>query len=346
MRTLARDDLQRWIDPGWREMLLAWWEGYDADRLSRAARDARAARAARAAKARAAARVSPAASPSATAHDALALSLAEARALETAQLDTRGLPVWSVERVQGAERLWGTDCIYPGEVEDAVDAVRPLALAPRKTVLDVSAGLGGRARALAGSFDAAVTGLETSPVLAHLAMARSRVAGMARDASVTVYDPATIKHDAVYDLVIGDRILHRIHQKEAFLDNLQAWTKGAGTVLLDDYVVEGTPSSWEVWNEWRHQEPIDVHPWTRQRLAEELVQRNLDLRMVEDRTAAHRGRILARIRALGDELDTGAAVDGPVLNGLHRELGLWWNRLRVLGAGLSLFRFVVHKPQE
>lgn len=340
---MSGQDLERWADPSWRDCLVAWWQGYDVDELRQAARVARSQRGR---PARAAASQIRVPSPSAASVGGLADEFANAKALEMAQCDARGRPVWSIDRVRGAERLWGRDAVGPDDVEGAIDAVRPFALSPSKTVLDLSAGLGGRARALAGSYDTWVTGLEPSPVLASLAMARSNVAGMANKASVTVYDPEVLHHDGRYDLIIGDRVLHRIRQKEAFLDQLRLYTKGAGTMLIDDYVVEGSPVSWEQWNDWRREEPIEVHPWPRQRLSEELLQRNLDLRSVVDLTPAHRSHILARIRALGDELATSQTPDGGVLIGLERELSLWWNRLRVLGSGLSLFRFEVHKPQE
>lgn len=325
---------------------MAWWEGYDVAGLRRAARSAQSKRKRVMRAAVSQLHATPAASSAVPAPASGADEFANARSLEMTQCDARGRPVWSVERVRGAERLWGRDAIGPDDAGDAVEAVKPFALSPSKTVLDLSAGLGGRARALAGSYDTWVTGLEPSPVLASLAMDRSNAAGMANKASVTVYDPESLHHDGCYDLIIGDRVLHKIRQKEAFLDQLRTNTKGAGTMMIDDYVVEGSPVSWEQWNDWRREEPIEVHPWPRQRLSEELLQRNLDLRSVVDLTHTHRDHILARIRALGTELETSQSPDSGVMIGLERELSLWWSRLRVLGSGLSLFRFVVHKPQE
>lgn len=331
----SRRDLERWVAPGWRERLLAWWEGYDVERMRRVAADARAAESRRRSRERGAATstVAPVVDP-----------FVAARALEASQLDREGRPVWSVERVRGAERIWGRDLIGPGDIPWSVESVRSFGLSPAKSVLDLTAGLGGRARALVGSYDTWVTGLESSPVLASVAMERSKLAGLAKKAPVTLYDPETLCQPGVFDLVIGDRILHRVRDKAYFLDQLQTCTKEQGALLLYDYVIEGTPRSWDEWNAWRQREPIEVHPWTCRRLSDELVQRNLDVRLAEDLTSQHREQIIARIRALGAELESGGAEDDGMVSGLSRELSVWWHRLRVLGSGLNLFRFVVYKP--
>lgn len=328
---MLQRDLERWLDPGWRDWLIAWWEGYDLSSMRQKALFVREEQRKGAAK--------PATGT------AIVDAYAGARSLESSQLDRNGQPVWSVDRVRGAERIWGRDLIGPGDAQWMVDAVRPFGLNPAKSVLDLTAGLGGRARALVGSYDTWVTGLEASPVLAALAMERSKMAGLSRKASVSAYDPECIDQTGTFDLIIGDRILHIVRDKAFFLDRLQACTKERGGILLYDYVIDGTPRSWEEWNQWRQQEPNEVTPWTPKRLSDELVQRNLDVRIVDDLTAEHREHILSRIRQLGDELEnTQDTEDEGVLAGLARELSLWWNRLRVLGAGLSMFRFVVYKP--
>ncbi len=331
-------DLQRWLNPGWRDVMVAWWEGYDLDGLHRAAKAARDARPGlRRLGPAADSPGSPGAAPTVETAP-LDANEAAVRALEARDLDRASQPVWTLERAKSAQLLWGDDQTGPGDAQFMVDAVRPFGLGPANSVLDLSAGLGGAGRAIATTFDTWVTGLESSPVLARMAMDRAKALGMAKKAPVAHYDPERFNQAGSFDLILGDRVLHRVRDKAAFLDQACDCVKPKGGLLLFDYVIEGTPTSWDAWNSWRDAEPHEVYPWTGSRMADELVQRNMDLRVAQDITQAHRNQILARIRRLGDVLQS-TILEGPMIAAMMRELSLWWARLRVLGAGLRLYRF-------
>lgn len=335
--------MRRWRDPNWWDYVMAWWEGYDTSILAREARR-------NAAFDRARGPSSPVSFPApvpATTSPAPAASarpdpMESVRPLEVTDLDRSSEPVWTVERVKGAELLWGPDTTGPSDPAWMVDAVRQFGLGPARSVLDLSAGLGGAARAIANTYDTWVTGLEPSPVLAALAMQRSKDAGLSKKAPVSVYDPDHFNQAGSFDLVYGDRLIHRVRDKGFFLDGLTDCVKDRGGLLMFDYVVEGTPSSWELWNKWRETEPIDVSPWSVRRFSDELVQRNFDLRVGEDLTELHRRQIIGRVQRLADALRS-VSTEGGLLGGIARELTLWWARLRVLGNGLRLYRFVAHK---
>ncbi|WP_109156984.1 MULTISPECIES: class I SAM-dependent methyltransferase [unclassified Azospirillum] len=260
------------------------------------------------------------------------------------QLDRHGEPVWSPARSEGAQLLWGQDMIGPEEAAWMVDSVRSFGLNPAKSVLDLSAGLGGTARALVESCDTWVTGLEPSPLLAKLAMDRSKALGLSKKAPVAHYDPEHFNQAGSFDLVMADRIVHRLRDKELFLDRVSDCVKPKGGIALFDYVIDGTPGSWDAWNSWREEEPMEVYPWTATRMADELTQRNLDLRISEDLTQLHRRHIIDRVRTLADTLANAVPPPAPVLAALKRELALWWARLRVLGSGLRFVRYVAMKP--
>ncbi|RTR17462.1 class I SAM-dependent methyltransferase [Azospirillum griseum] len=259
------------------------------------------------------------------------------------QLDRHGDPVWSPARSEGAQLLWGEGLTGPGDAQWMVDATRPFGLNAAKSVLDLSAGLGGTARALVNTCDTWVTGLEPSPLLAKLAMDRSKAAGVSKKAPITHYDPEHFNQAGSFDLVMADRVIHRVRDKEAFLDRIGDCVKPKGGILMFDYVIDGTPGSWDNWNGWREEEPMEVYPWTGARLADELTQRNLDLRIREDLTQLHRRQIIERVRKLGETLKN-SVPSGPVLQALARELRLWWSRLSVLGNGLRFCRYVAIKP--
>ncbi|HYG89806.1 MAG TPA: methyltransferase domain-containing protein [Azospirillum sp.] len=345
-------EVERWLNPDWRAKLEAWWEGYDlasmhyqAKLLRAMQRDARP----RLRHAVPAARGEmPAVAAPADCTDTSRLpdvhgEDAEARALEGLDIDRRGQPVWSVEQVRGAQMLWGDDFVGPGNAAFMMDAVRSFGLDPAKSVLDCSAGLGGAARAIASTYGTWVTGLEPSPLLAGMGMRRSQALNLDRKAPVMSYDPEAFSPAGNYDLVLADRVLHRVRDKEPYLDNLCRCVKPKGSVLLMDYVIEGAPGSWDNWNAWKDSEPLDLYPWTAERMKDELVRRNMDVRIVEDMTAVLRRLIVDRVHRLAEALQS-AVVDKGLLAGLARELQLWWARLKVLGQGLHYYRFVAMKP--
>ncbi|MBP2300247.1 class I SAM-dependent methyltransferase [Azospirillum picis] len=340
---LGPQELERWRNADWRTRLAAWWEGYDLSRLPR---------------------IPNAAPPPGTParpvpHPVEAVGAgaprdagpvaAEAVAsdldrLALMQLDRHGEPVWSPARSEGAQLLWGQDMVGPSGPHWMVEQMRSFGLNPSKSVLDLSAGLGGTARALVESCDTWVTGLEPSPLLARLAMDRSKTLGMSKKAPVAHYDPEHFNQAGTFDLVMADRIVHRVRDKELFLDRAGECIKPKGGIVLFDYVIDGAPGSWDAWNGWRDEEPMEVYPWTATRMADELTQRNLDLRISEDLTQLHRRHVIDRVRGLADALAAAAVPAGPVLAALKRELALWWARLRVLGSGLRFVRYVAMKP--
>jgi len=345
-------EMERWLDPDWRARLEAWWEGYDLGGLQKRARTLRSIRDHRPGIRRplasgfgatAASASTSADGPAEVPPIAAADEFTEARGLECLQLDRSGWPLWSVERVQGAEMIWGDDAIGPGDAEWTVDLVRPFGLGPSNSVLDLAAGLGGATRAIASTFDTWVTGLDPSPVLANLAMARSKILGLDRKAPVLNYDPEQFQPSGTYDLVLADRITHRVRDKETFVDNLCACVKPKGGVLMMDFAFDDAPANPDTVAHWRKTEPQEVYPWTVQRTAEELTQRNMDVRITEDLTAVLRRQIVARVRRLANLLQN-ANPPPPLMKALARELSLWWARLRVLGQGLGFYRFVAYKP--
>lgn len=358
-------DIQRWLNPDWLDRLEAWWEGYDLGHLGRQAREAKAMRAARwelkpnlrrqdgpaaladplhpaDSVAGTPSAADPAAGPAADPDDD-----PEARQLEGLDIDRRGRPVWSMEQVRGAQMLWGDGFLGPGDAAFMVDAVRPFGLNPAKSVLDCSGGLGGAARAIVSTYDTWVTALEPSPLLAKLGMRRSEALDLGRKAPVMPYDPESFSPAGSYDLVLADRILHRVRDKGPYLDHLCECVKPRGSALLMDYVIDGAPASWDSWNAWKDGEPLELYPWTVQRMKDELVQRNMDVRIVEDLTVKLRRLIVERVRWLAETLQdaaAGTAADRGLMAGLARELQLWWARLKVLGHGLRYYRFVALKP--
>lgn len=363
--------LRRWRRPGLLDYLSAWWEGYDTASLIREAKGLPAPPSSRdrgfpsASDDRGALRspvgeraglgklrpqVTPPTAPpprAATRPLFLTTTPIDRKSSTTEGDDPPDLgrdnrPIWTVERACAAEMLWGANAIGPFGPSSMVEAVRPFRLGPTSKALDLTAGLGGITRAVAGRMNTQVMGLEMSPLLARMAMTRSHDEGMGTRAPITRYDPNRFDAIGRFDLVYGDRLFHRVGDKDRFLNSLGDSVAPGGGLLLFDYVADGHPESLDSWNDWRANEPRDVSPWSVEHLTDALSERRFKVGPGEDLTDRYRRRILTRIHHLASVLNETPIREG-MLGAIGRELTLWRARLRVLGRGLRFHRMVAMK---
>ena len=71
--------------------------------------------------------------------------------------------VWNHTRIKICERIWGAGYVTPGGTEHVMKLVKPFALNPKMSYLDLGAGLGGGARAVAGGGVRSPSRLRMSP---------------------------------------------------------------------------------------------------------------------------------------------------------------------------------------
>ncbi len=89
----------------------------------------------------------------------------------------RKAPLWTKPRFHLMERVWGTGFSGPGNAEWVAALVSPLALDSKMTVVNLGAGLGGVARAIAESAGVWVTGYESRPDFVEAGMELSKLMG-------------------------------------------------------------------------------------------------------------------------------------------------------------------------
>src|SRR3546814_17120042 len=87
-------------------------------------------------------------------------------------------------RLEVMQQIWGKGMSGPGDEEYILRLVKPLALNPAHTVIDVGAGLGGATRLIAEKFDIWITGLESDREVADKGMELSTMAGLAKRAPI------------------------------------------------------------------------------------------------------------------------------------------------------------------
>jgi hypothetical protein len=98
-----------------------------------------------------------------------------------------------LDRATVAQWLWGPGFIMPGDEHYVLELVKPFGLTPAMSMLDLSAGLGGPARAIAEAYGTYVTGLERSPERAKRGMEMSVTANLGKKATITQFNPESME---------------------------------------------------------------------------------------------------------------------------------------------------------
>ncbi len=256
-----------------------------------------------------------------------------------------GKPLWTATRIEVAETLWGEGFTTPGGSDHILHLVKPMGLNPAMSVLDLSAGLGGTSRAMAGRFGCWVAGLEASELLAKEGMLRSFKAGLEKRAPIETYDPECFSHPKRVDAIVYKEGMFSVRDKEQMFDGLEMALKPRGHLLLTDCIVDPANAGAKAVRLWCDKEPTTPNLWSKDRMAGAFAQRNLDLRIAEDISDLHRGLILTAIQGLVGHLERHHLDHGTKL-AVMDELEMWVRRVAAIEAGLRIYRFYALKPPE
>lgn len=254
---------------------------------------------------------------------------------------------WQTPRAKVFGMLWGNGFSHPGDAEHVLELVKPFALDPAMTVVDLCAGLGGGARAIVEEFGVWVTGMEPDRELAEAGMQISTGAGLAKKAEITHYDPETLDIRAgTVDCLLCRQLLHRIADKSKFMRAIDRALKNRGQIVLTDYVLaDGSKSESPAIQAWMAGEATPMSPWTTEQYVQVLKEFDFDVRVVEDMTASYRSMVLKGWAGLTGATE-GATVDPELAKVLLDELERWTRRIAAFDAGdLKLVRFFAIKGQ-
>lgn len=200
--------------------------------------------------------------------------------------------IWSNWRIEVAEMVWGKGFTSFGGGDHAVKAVQSYNITSAMTLLVLGAGLGGPARAIGSKFDAWVSGLESSKLLAAAGMQHSVDAGMSKKTPITHADFENLElKENSFNCVYAKEVLYNVEDKEGLLESVHMALRYDGPLLITDYMaVEGSGESAEV-AAWMEAEPVKPHLWTQEQAENALRQLMFDVRVVEDVTDIHRAEI-------------------------------------------------------
>ena len=194
-------------------------------------------------------------------------------------------PVAPLDPLTIRQWLWGPGFHIPGNRDYVLNLVKPFAANAAMSMLDVAAGLGGPARAVAEAFDTYVTGLERDPELARRGMEMSVAAGKHKHAPVSAMDPESFElKPGTFDGIIGRGATYMVQDKERFLRVLMLGLKPRGQLLLTDYVLEPSLAQRPELALWSPLQPYPPTLWTLRQYTDCLRSLGFDIRITEDIT--------------------------------------------------------------
>ena len=248
------------------------------------------------------------------------------------------IQIWSGDRIQVIEKIWGDGHTLPGNDEYIDTLVKPLGLNSELSVLDLAAGLGGLGRKLAKDFGSYVTGMEVKQALAARGMIMSIAAGKGKQASVVAYDPAEYSAARKYDCIFARELFYRIIGKEAFFKQVaESLKSGGGQLVFTDYILDHKHRENPAIQQWLKVEPKAV-PLSSIEMIKHWKGLGFDLRIAEDQTEMYRGEILKGFARAAEFFATNAP-DGATKPFVVRELYIWLRRLIAFQQGLRYYRF-------
>ena len=161
--------------------------------------------------------------------------------------------IWPKTRLDLASVLWGLDdeVVSPGGVAYSQRLVEPMALCKGRRFLDLSAGLGGGARAICMASDADVDGVDLDPELAAHAMVLSIQRGLNERVPIKHLNPDRADlGSAKYDGVLAREMMFQLADRDGLLKSVHTALKPHGHFVFTDFVLaEGVsrddPDVWD-----------------------------------------------------------------------------------------------------
>ena len=237
--------------------------------------------------------------------------------------------------------LYGPGFIIPGDVNYVLELVKPFHLGPSMTMLDLAAGLGGPARAIAQAFDTYVTGFERDPELARKASDETASRGLSRHVQISAYDPETYELRAgFYDHALAREATYHIVQKERFLRVLNQAMKPFGQFILTDFVRDRAAGDPPELAAWEAIQPFKPELWTAAQYADCFKSLGFDLRIGNDITAEYKRLTLMAWKAFveeGELRQLRSTQAAPVIDEVERSI----KTIAALETGALKFHYFV-----
>jgi SAM-dependent methyltransferase len=250
--------------------------------------------------------------------------------------------MWSAAPAEISERMWGDGFVTPGGAYISDLMTKPLGLTKDMSVLDLSAGLGGRIRRIANEYGCYVTGYEPDPEVAKRGMEISQRLGQAKHAGIEAYDPEKIEIRRMYDCVIARETFYRIQDKPTAMKLIAASLKARGHLVFTDYLVNPEDDEKPAIIAWKASE-ILARPLGLQNMVAAWQKVGIKMRVQEDMSDFYKKEVAKGLQRLAIFLGSGVSPDPATKLALERRIRLWAHRVSAMEQGMKFYRFYGNK---
>lgn len=305
--------------PEFKKRLRAWWEGVDVKDLDNIEK----------------LRAKPATdTPPPTARKAPAsVAPSKAGAVEAKAVAVAAEAMPAASRVEMLQMLWGEGFTLPGGEEFTMKLLQGIDLQEEHPCLDITAGLGGGARAIAKQRNVTVEGIESDAALAAAGEALSERDGMGKTAPIRAADlmDAELARKR-YGAIFARETLFALDDRKKLFSRLASSLRPQGSIVLTDFMLSDRKPGTEAMQAWRAAEPVKPQPYTVDEYAEILDQLRFNVRACDDLSTEYGAFIQAGWKRLHTCLQN-AKLPPETATTLMNEGNLWLARSRALDSG-------------
>jgi SAM-dependent methyltransferase len=249
-----------------------------------------------------------------------------------------GPVAWNAQPGEISEKMWGEGSVTPADDEVTKMLTLPLGLNKDLSVLDISAGLGGRLRAANAAFQVYITGLEPDAQIAARGMELSIKAGKGKHVEIAAYDPANFSVARRYDCIIARETFYRVADRGAFFTALASATKPGAQISFTDYVINPEHRDNPAIKAFMAGES-NANPASVVEMAEAWAKVGFKLRVLDDQTDLYMQYVLAGLRRFAIFMGSDVKPDAETKQSIVRHLNKWVLRIAALQNGMKFYRF-------
>lgn len=250
----------------------------------------------------------------------------------------KSLPEWHAAPGEISEKMWGNGFLTPGDEAVSEMLIAPLGLNKDMSVLDLSAGLGGRLRQTVEKFGVYITGLEPDQQIAQRGMEMSVRAGKGKHAVITAYDPNNFAVAKTYDAIIARETFYRVTDKDKFFKALASCTKPKAQITFTDYIVNPEDRNKPAILAWTKFEQGSA-PLGLVEMAEAWAKVGFNLRVHDDQTDFYSKEVIKGLKHFAVFMASGVKPDAETKKSLMRRMQTWTHRMAAIQQGMKFYRF-------
>lgn len=246
--------------------------------------------------------------------------------------------LWHAAPGEISEKMWGEGFVTPGDGTINSLLISPLGLTKEMSVLDLSAGLGGRVRKATQETGAYITGLEPDASIAERGMQLSVRAGKSKQASIASYDPAKLVLTRSYDGIIARETFYRAPDRPGLFAVIAKNSKPHAQIAFTDYVLDPEHQGHPAIVAWKQNEVL-ANPCGLVEMAELWAKVGFGLRIHEDLSEFYKKEVMAGMARLMQFLGSGITPDPETGKAVLRRVETWKHRIKAMEAGMKFYRF-------